>query len=122
MGAQYNSIASSQAGNVGILTNLYSGNKESVLKALGSMANNMKAGATWNAGITQAAGTYLSGGTSTTPGGGLPSSGGGGGGGGNNVNIVVQVPDVTSADAIKFAQMVKQYLDDDSLISNTGSI
>jgi DnaJ-class molecular chaperone len=85
------------------------------------MANNMKAGATWNAGITQSAGTYLPGSTSVTPGGGMPAVGGGGGGD-RNVSIVVQVPDVTSADAIKFAQMVKQYLDDDSLLSNTGSI
>jgi murein DD-endopeptidase MepM/ murein hydrolase activator NlpD len=39
-----------------------------------------------------------------------------------NVNIVVQVPDVTSADALKFAQLVKQYLDNSSLMSNTGGI
>jgi len=40
----------------------------------------------------------------------------------NNVSIVVQVPDVTSADAVKFAQLVKQYLDDNSLLSNTGDM
>lgn len=40
----------------------------------------------------------------------------------NNVSITVQVPDVTSADALKFAQMVKGYLDDSSLQSNTGGI
>ena len=40
----------------------------------------------------------------------------------NNVSIVVQVPDVTSADAVKFAQLVKQYLDDNSLLSNTGGM
>jgi hypothetical protein len=39
-----------------------------------------------------------------------------------NVSIVVQVPDVTSADALKFAQLVKQYLDSSSLMSNTGGI
>jgi murein DD-endopeptidase MepM/ murein hydrolase activator NlpD len=40
----------------------------------------------------------------------------------NNVNIVVQVPDVTAADAVKFGQLVKQYLDSDSLLSNIGDI
>lgn len=40
----------------------------------------------------------------------------------NNVSITVQVPDVTSADALKFAQLVKNYLDSNSLMSNTGNI
>ena len=41
-------------------------------------------------------------------------------GGSQPVTINVQVPDVTAADAVKFAQLVKGYLDDNSLISNTG--
>jgi murein DD-endopeptidase MepM/ murein hydrolase activator NlpD len=40
----------------------------------------------------------------------------------NNVSIIVQVPDVTAADAVKFGQLVKQYLDSDSLLSNIGDI
>ncbi|CAB4128680.1 Peptidase M23 [uncultured Caudovirales phage] len=40
----------------------------------------------------------------------------------NNVSINVTVPDVTAADAVKFAQLVKQYLDDNSLLSNTGRL
>ena len=116
---QYDSLAASQAANLGGLTGLYSGNKQSILASIGAMANNMGVSSVWSQGIAKANDTYLPGSSSLNPG-VTPSPGGGGGG--NQVNITVQVPDVTSADAIKFAQMVKQYLDDNSLISNTGSI
>jgi murein DD-endopeptidase MepM/ murein hydrolase activator NlpD len=38
----------------------------------------------------------------------------------NNVSIVVQVPDTSQSEALKFAKLVKSYLDSNSLMSNTG--
>jgi murein DD-endopeptidase MepM/ murein hydrolase activator NlpD len=108
------------AGAMSILSNLYSNDPTKLAKATTAMAQSF--------GLTQAqldyynapgsAGTYR-------PSQGAPNGGrlqtGGSNGNNNTVNITVQVPDVTAADAVKFGQLVKQYLDDSSLISNMGS-
>jgi murein DD-endopeptidase MepM/ murein hydrolase activator NlpD len=38
----------------------------------------------------------------------------------NNVSIIVQVPDTSQSEALKFAKLVKGYLDNNSLMSNVG--
>jgi len=105
---------------VSLLKGLYSGDTTSILNSVKQMGINM--------GMT--AGQFE--GYMNNPLAGTNYINGNGGANGignnsgattnNNVSIVVQVPDVTSADAVKFAQLVKQYLDDNSLMSNTGSI
>jgi murein DD-endopeptidase MepM/ murein hydrolase activator NlpD len=104
---------------VSLLKGLYSGDTTSILNSIKQMGINMgmTAGSFEGYMNNPLAGTnYVPGGSGDTinkPGSGTTN---------NNVSIVVQVPDVTSADAVKFAQLVKQYLDDNSLMSNTGSI
>jgi hypothetical protein len=61
---------------------------------------------------------YLSGGNST----GSNGSASGSNGYKNQVNINVTVPNATQTEAEKFAQYVGQYLQNDTLMSNTGSI
>lgn len=107
-------------GAMSILSNLYSNDPTKLAKATTAMAQSF--------GLTQtqldyyntpgSAGTYLA--AQGAPGGGKLQTGGTNGNN-NTVNITVQVPDVTAADAVKFGQLVKQYLDDSSLISNMGS-
>ena len=46
----------------------------------------------------------------------------GGGGGGNNVTINLTIAKASESEAKRFAQLVKQYLDDDALISSMGSL
>lgn len=101
-----------------ILSGLYSGNQTAILGAVGTMAANMGAGSIYsNMMATGDPNVYQQ-----PNGSGVNGTGTGGNTNNNNVSIIVQVPDVTSADAVKFAQLVKQYLDSDSLLSNTGSI
>jgi murein DD-endopeptidase MepM/ murein hydrolase activator NlpD len=113
------SIEGRAKGQLSILSNLYSNNPDKLKLATDAMAKSF--------GLSQedlkyynqegSAGTYL-------PSQGAPSRGRLQQGNVNNnqtVNITVQVPDVTAADAVKFGQLVKQYLDDSSLISNMGS-
>jgi hypothetical protein len=101
------------------LSGLYSGDTTKILNSVQSMAANL--------GMTSSAWNQVMGGDPTkyspvsgnviNPDTGVPKNNIS-----NNVSIVVQVPDVTSADAVKFAQLVKQYLDDNSLLSNTGGM
>ena len=100
-----------------ILKNLYSGDQAQILGAINSMAP--------GAGITpEQLGQYINAPDASiiqpSPSLGAPPSSGGGVN--NNVQITVQVPDVTSADALKFAQMVRGYLQNDTLMSTTGSV
>jgi hypothetical protein len=114
-----NGILAQQQGQLTGLADLYSGDPTRATSALSNYAKALQMGDIFSKNYT---GTYISGDTSNdllNGGGGTPNYGGGGG---NNVNIVVQVPDVTSADAVKFASLVKQYLDSNTLMSNTGSI
>ena len=101
-----------------ILQNLYSGDQSKILSAITAMAP---------AGITSdLLSNYLTSADPSTIASNAASSAAasaaGGGGAVNNVSITVQVPDVTSADALKFAQMVRGYLQNDTLMSTTGSV
>jgi len=101
------------------LSGLYSGDTSKILGSVQAMAANlgMSAGA-WNQAMSGDPTKYtpVTGNVLTSDSGGAKNNIS------NNVSIVVQVPDVTSADAVKFAQLVKQYLDDNSLLSNTGGM
>jgi len=101
------------------LSGLYSGDTTKILNSVQAMAANlgMSAGA-WNQAMSGDPTRYspVSGNVIS------PDATGKNNTISNNVSIVVQVPDVTSADAVKFAQLVKQYLDDNSLLSNTGGM
>jgi murein DD-endopeptidase MepM/ murein hydrolase activator NlpD len=105
---------------VSLLKGLYSGDTASILNSIKQMGINMG----MTAGSFEGYMNNPLAGTNYIPGGSGAGTGSPGSGNtnNNNVSIVVQVPDVTSADAVKFAQLVKQYLDDNSLMSNTGSI
>jgi murein DD-endopeptidase MepM/ murein hydrolase activator NlpD len=117
------SLEGRAAGAMGILSNLYSGNTtklEAATSALAQsfgMTQDQMTYYTKSGGSLDGSGTYLS--IKDSPRGGKLQQGNVN----NNqtVNITVQVPDVTAADAVKFGQLVKQYLDDSSLISNMGS-
>jgi len=132
-------FSGSAAAAASIVQNLYSGNTTGILAAISQMAANV--GVTDaaslrnlastgyvpignNAGAQTAIGAnsgsnYLSGGNSTGSNG---SSSNGNGGYKNQVNINVSVPNATQTEAEKFAQYVGQYLQNDTLMSNTGSI
>lgn len=104
-----------------VLKGLYSGNQNSITASMKQIAANMGvSGSDWN--------KYMSGETGSLPNSPVAPPGGyrppnpAGSPINNNVSITVQVPDVTSADAIKFGQLVKQYLDNNTLTSNTGSL
>ena len=107
---------------MGILKGLYSGNQSAVTASVKQIAANMGVSSSdWD--------NYMNGQTGSLPnspvappGGYRPPNPAAGTPINNNVSITVQVPDVTSADAIKFGQLVKQYLDNNTLTSNTGSI
>lgn len=114
-----NGILAQQQGQLTGLADLYSGDSKRATSAVSNYAKALQIGDIFDKNYT---GTYISGGDATNLLNGGGGSGYNGGGGGSNVNIVVQVPDVTSADAIKFATLVKQYLDSNTLMSNTGSI
>ncbi len=107
-----------QAANAfNILKSLYSGDQASILGAINSMAP--------GAGITpEQLGQYINAPDASmiqpSPSMGAPA--GNSGAVNNNVQITVQVPDVTSSDALKFAQMVRGYLQNDTLMSTTGSV
>ncbi|CAB4128767.1 Peptidase M23 [uncultured Caudovirales phage] len=104
-----------------ILSGLYSGNQSGILASVQQMAANMGVSqADWNKYLTGDTGSLP--GSPTAPPGGYSPPGVPGTPVNNNVSITVQVPDVTSADAIKFGQLVKQYLENNALTSNTGSL
>ena len=113
-------VQGSVSGAMGILSNLYSNDPTKLASAVQAMAQNYGMSAEQLAYYNQptAATTYLP--ANGAPGGGVLRPGNNGNSG-QAVNITVQVPDVTAADAIKFGQLVKQYLDDSSLLSNMGS-
>jgi len=64
-------------------------------------------------------GANLGGGMGTTGGGDGPSSGGGGG---NNVTINVSVAQASESEARRFAKLIKEYLDNDTLTSTMGRL
>lgn len=104
-----------------ILKGLYSGNQAGILASVQQMAANMGVSqADWNKYLNGETGSLP--GSPTAPPGGYSPPGVPGTPINNAVTINVQVPDVTSADAIKFGQLVKQYLDNNALTSNTGSL
>ena len=118
--AALSSLNTTGAANLSILGDLFSGKKNNILSAVGTMASSVGI-SDYQSQLDSLKGKYYSGtGRVIDFPGGNPGTPGDGGGGGP-VIINVQVPDVTAADAVKFAQMVKQYLENDSLISNTGS-
>jgi hypothetical protein len=87
-----------------IVASLNSGNMEAMQGAVNAMINLANGGKTpATAGSTTVAGGKAS------------------GSGGNTVNIEVKIPEVTEAEASKFAKLVKQYLTNDTLTSNMGS-
>ena len=107
---------SSAQNAISLLTKLSSGNASDIMSAVGSMANglgfSLNPSATYantygisknsSAGAATAIGATTS--TSNTP---------------NNVTINVQVPDTSPSEAQKFAMLVKQFLEDNTLQSNT---
>ena len=122
MQSQISNLQGKASGAMSILSNLYSGDQTKMQNAVSAMATSY--------GMTSSQLDYYLNPASTSSSQYLPASGSPSGGtltppsstqGAQSVNITVQVPDVTSADAVKFAQLVKQYLDDSSLLSNMGS-
>jgi murein DD-endopeptidase MepM/ murein hydrolase activator NlpD len=103
------------------LKGLYSGNTQSILGSVQNMAKNMGVSqANWQSYMNAADVSAHN--TATAPAASDALERTRNNNVSNNVSITVQVPDVTSGDAVKFAQLVKQYLDNDSLQSTTGSI
>jgi len=101
-----------------LVKGLYSGDETGILSSVQGMASNMGVNSNmWDYFMNTSSDTLAGPGGSSRPGGQYAAPGKSVN---NNVSIVVQVPDVTAADATKFAQLVKSYLDDDSLISSTG--
>jgi hypothetical protein len=87
-----------------IVASLNSGNMEAMQGAVNAMINLANGGKT---PATAGSNTLVGGKTS--------------GSNGNTVNIEVKIPEVTEAEASKFAKLVKQYLTNDTLTSNMGS-
>jgi murein DD-endopeptidase MepM/ murein hydrolase activator NlpD len=117
----FNTTPANVTSAMSALSGIYSGDPDKILSSLQSMTPGVGlTPASWNAGMAANPGGYapVPGGTTapTTPTGTNPNNVN------NNVSIIVQVPDVTAADAVKFGQLVKQYLESDSLLSNTGGI
>ena len=101
------------------LQGLYSNDTSKILSSIQQMGANVGlTPASWNAAMAATPGTYAPVPGATSPAPTAPKQNNVS----NNVSIVVQVPDVTAADAVKFGQLVKQYLDSDSLLSNIGDI
>lgn len=102
-------------GAIGLLTKLYSGNTSDMLSAIGSMASGM--GFSLNPSATYA-NTY---GISKNPSAGASTAAANVGKTStpNNVTINVQVPDTSPSEAQKFAMLVKQFLEDNTLQTNT---
>jgi len=90
---------------------------QAIVASLGSGDMKAMQGAV-NAMVNLAGGSKaVSSATANTPGTGANTAKGSG----NNVNITLQLPDVSESEASKFAKLVKQYLDDGTLQSNMGS-
>jgi murein DD-endopeptidase MepM/ murein hydrolase activator NlpD len=103
--------------SLNLLKGLYSGKTEDIMSSMQSLSANMGVtGEMWNYFTNNSSDYTNAPGNQQGPGGGFKP----GSPVNNNVSIVVQVPDVTAADATKFAQLVKSYLDEDSLLSSTG--
>lgn len=111
--------SSLQAGaqsSIDLLTQLSSGNTSSILAAISSMSSGF--GVSLNPSATYAS-TY---GISRNSGVGASTAAGLVGkstGTGNNVTINVNVPDTSPTEAQKFAMLVKQFLEDNTLQTNT---
>jgi murein DD-endopeptidase MepM/ murein hydrolase activator NlpD len=109
----------SMTSSMASLTDIYSGDETKILGAFKKMAANMGMDSRQYESISKAtelgsAGAYAPWSPTTPgPGGNSPT---------NNVSINVTVPDVTAADAMQFATLVKQFLDDNSLLSNAGRL
>jgi murein DD-endopeptidase MepM/ murein hydrolase activator NlpD len=117
-GAKYQQMPTAAVNAFNTLQSLYSGDTSQILAAVNTMGGTL--------GISPSIlGQYMN---ATNPTAGTPAASAaaaaasGGGAVNNNVSITVQVPDVTSADALKFANLVKSYLDNNTLMSNTGSV
>jgi murein DD-endopeptidase MepM/ murein hydrolase activator NlpD len=112
-GAQPNSQAQ---GAIGLLTKLYSGNTSDIVSAIGSMASGM--GFSLNPSATYA-NTYGVSRLSSSVGASTAAANVGRTSTPNNVTINVQVPDTSPSEAQKFAMLVKQFLEDNTLQTNT---
>lgn len=98
-----------------ILKGLYSGDQSQILSSIGAMTPGL--------GISQdVLDQYLKAPDVSLVSSGVSAGATAGNAVNNNVSITVQVPDVTSADALKFAQLVRGYLQNDTLMSTTGSV
>jgi hypothetical protein len=121
-GAKYQETPKAATDAMGILTGLYSGNTSKINSAVQAMAKSKGISAeNWNAYMNAKDPALVNSGTDN----GVTIGRGSAGSpvnNTNNVQITVQVPDVTSADAIKFGQLVKQYLETNTLTSNTGNM
>jgi murein DD-endopeptidase MepM/ murein hydrolase activator NlpD len=116
-GANLQQMPTAAVNAFNVLQGLYSGNQAGILSSVTAIAANKGVDpSTLQNYMTSAPGSVSSA-TGTTGAGATP-----GPTNNNNVSITVQVPDVTSADALKFAQLVKGYLDNNTLMSNTGSV
>ena len=118
-------MAASQAPNSGtssaisLLTKLSSGNTSDIMSAVGSMANGLgfslnpsatyanTYGISTNSSVGAATAAANVGAASTTP---------------NNVTINLQIPDTSPSEAQKFAMLVKQLLEDNTLQTNTRKV
>jgi murein DD-endopeptidase MepM/ murein hydrolase activator NlpD len=103
-------------GAIGLLTKLYSGNKSDIVSAIGSMASGM--GFSLNPSATYA-NTYGVSRLSPSVGSSTAAANVGRTSTPNNVTINVQVPDTSPSEAQKFAMLVKQFLEDNTLQTNT---
>jgi hypothetical protein len=102
--------------SINLLTQLYSGDSDDIRTAISSMSAGM--GVSLSPTATYA-NTY---GISKNPSAGSATAAalvGKATGTGNTVNITVQVPDTSPTEAEKFARLVKQFLEDNTLQTNT---
>jgi hypothetical protein len=111
--------SSAMTGAMSALQGIYSGDEKKILSSFQKLATNMgmsseQYAAISNGTLNGSAGAYAPW-SPNGPSGNAPQTN-------NNVNINVTVPDVTAADAMQFATLVKQFLDDNSLLSNAGRL
>ena len=123
MGAMqtYAQIPNAAGAAYGILQNLYSGNATQIGSAISALGSSVSIPQSVMAQYLNASGTTAAAGLSSAAGAAVAAQGGKATTVGNTVNITVSVPDVTSSEALKFAQLVQGYLNSNSLASNMGT-
>ena len=108
------------ANAIGALSGLMSGDPNQVRAAISSLSAGMGVklgGANYTSAYTSLIGSSVGASTAASA---VGTSAATGGSGARNVNISLNLPSVSQSDAERFAQLVRQYLEDDTLQSNTA--